>query len=247
MGSNHSVAVATSEQLIQSSMKAVSESIQDCGTSVVDLNRISFKNCTVEMNDIKQSNLSTITTECTQLTNITTDMADKIKTETETEADAQLSGLNIGLNSTEAENYQQLTQQLSQEIINTFNQKCATDAFQANIVDCEDSTLWLGDVSQENVSDVFSQCIQDSTAVQALSQEIDNSLQQTASSTIEGLDWTWLILIILILLALCYGFAKSGTQLLSSGWFWIGIISLFALIIVFIAVTGKKETDTEGE
>ena len=158
------------------------------------------------------------------------------------------SGLNLG-QFTDATNIMNTYVEAAIDITSQVSQTCAAAAKQNQsiTVNNRDGNITITDNTFQQVSNIFSKCVEDAVSDNSAMQKIQEKLDQSAEATSKGISvWALAILAIVVLLIMGAPFVfatSSAVQILSKLLF---PLLMFAGIILLAYYFGKKKTSMDG-
>lgn len=233
MGNLLSKAKATNEvnNLINLGVDVYNTTVQNCSTAINNVNDITIisegNNNNIDVTNITQRQTVNLDSDCVSKAITDTTIKQDVINKMVQDAAATVGALSIG--SSEANNIINNTYNLSQKVIDTFEQKCSPSVDNSNNIKFtskgDNNKIYIAYLSQEQIVKVTTKCIQDTLATSDLAQSLEQDLSQTASAKNEGLlDFLkWIAIAI------------------------IGIIGIIVIIIIAViiakAVSGKGKTE----
>lgn len=214
MGNDVSKNVVNSISSVSNSV--VTNSFQDCSTTVSSIQQISLDGCTdVDLEDIAMRQVVSLEGGCASANKVNTDISTNMDAAIQQQADS-VSQM-FQLSSAESDNVTNITQELSTAVAESFSQNCASTLDNRQIISCSNSSgVFVKRVDFDQTIQATLSCIQNNESITKLTNELSTAISQTASAKTEGL-FSWLsnlIMLIIIgcvaLLVLKFVFQKRG-------------------------------------
>lgn len=184
--SNNSV-----DQTLKVYNNILNQSYQQCTNTNIQSQGINISGnvgSTINVNGVTFSQNAQTFATCESTDNFLNDVTQNLEQNAEQIADAVKAG--FSLTGTDAENIANLYTKLSNEISTTYSQDCTYLNNQTqllNIANNVDSNINVSNVNFDQSIDVINQCIAQNSSVNAIAQEIEQSLEQSAKSKSIGL------------------------------------------------------------
>ncbi|AYV86188.1 MAG: hypothetical protein Solumvirus1_63 [Solumvirus sp.] len=209
MGGLFSNARAENElnNVINAGISVVNKSVQDCLPKLSNTNNIQFKATNggvIDIGTIDVNQIVTVDTNCVANNAASTQLSQDIQNQMAQTAAATVGALSLG--STDANNYINSVTNLSQQISNSFLQKCSPTANNtANFQVAADGTgsqFKLGFYNLNQAISGVTQCMQTTVADSQAAEDLKQSIDQSATAKNEGLlDFLGIILAVLAVIA----------------------------------------------
>lgn len=195
------------DSVINAGISVVNKSVQSCSSpvgNVADYTIVAENGSTVNIGELNTTQAIKIDTNCVANNSTSTQLSQDIQNQMAQTAAATVGALSMG--STDANNYINSVTNLSQEISNTFIQKCSpaiTNQAALNIKATNNSQIYAAFINTNQSIDATTQCMQTTVANSQAAQDLKQSVDQSATAKNEGLlDAIGLILAILGVIAI---------------------------------------------
>jgi hypothetical protein len=219
MGGLFSKAKATNElnTMINAGIEVYNTTTQNCSSLINNVNDITIEvdgnNNNIRVTDIVQGQSVSLNSECVSKAAADTTVSQDVTNKVTQQASAIVGSLSIG--NSEANNIINNSYDLSQKIVNTFEQKCSPTVNNSNQFKFTSkgtgNTILIGYINQNQLVNAVTKCMQDTIATSDLAQSIEQDIAQSATAKNEGL----------------LDFLK---------WIAIAIIAIIALIIIIVII-----------
>jgi hypothetical protein len=212
MGGLFSKAQATNElnTMINAGVSVYNTTMQKCDTLINNNNEIDIinqgNNNTITVQNILQGQTVNLNSDCVSKAAADTTISQDVTNAITQQASAIVGSLSIG--SSEANNIINNSYDLSQKVINTFEQTCSPLVNNSNVLKFTSSgtgnTILLAYINQEQLVNATTKCMQDTIASSNLAQSIEQDISQSATAKNEGLlDFLkWIAIAIIAIIAL---------------------------------------------
>jgi len=220
--------------------QTINSSTQDCIYNVSQNEASEIKvsgGSTVNVGDIDFSELASVDTQCLSSSSTQTTAQQNVS-ETATQlAQATVGAFGIGIS--DANNVQNLWTQIGDDVVNAYTQVCAdnfTTTEVSKIKASGGSTVNVGVINYSEQFNSLQDCVQQNVTSTSSSQMLQQILEQSAKSEVEGILGP-LIFLVVIILVIVGAVVFGGTKALTSKKFWITVIIIvlvyFILAFVF--------------
>ena len=219
------------DQHINSSIEVLNTTIQDCSSAISSQQGLDIGgDNNVISGNVSDSFISADIT-CTQSAKVQNDITNKVNAKMKQMAKAILGALSLNPGSAKAKNVTKLSIALGTSIKNTFNQKCQSALTSNQVLRVTGSGNTIRGNTFKSVQKIVKNCVQTSQAVTAAKNDLETVTDQTAASEKKGIDLSFIIMIVLVVLGFAAAFYFKGMDLLKSPYFWIGVVVLIAAYI----------------
>ena len=205
MGGANVKAVDTVNTMIQAGVSVVNSVNQKCLPSVQnfsDIQIVAENGAVININEIDLSQIVQLNSQCFSSAQISTQVSQDIQNQIAQVASSTAGLLNWG--SADAENFISNSYNLSQDISNTFFQKCSPVASNTSTIGIEakgtGSVINVGYLSLKQANDVTSNCVQNVVANSTAAQNLEQIINQSATAKAEGLGdiLKWILIILVV-------------------------------------------------
>jgi len=210
---NKSSAQSEINNLVESVLKVYSEFSQSCATTAINSNEFIIK----AKGDVSVSNLNIdqfaqVNTKCLQDVVNNTKVEQKIKELIKNSAEAITGALAIA-SKADTNTVTNNVTNLVTEIKNTYKQSCIGNAMNENVFEFEstDGKVTVNGINIKQYSNSLTDCVQKIVANSEAKAELDQSIDNSAKSTVKGLeDMLGSLLLLLALGLVAYLVLSSG-------------------------------------
>lgn len=236
--------------MVDIGMSIMTDYAQNCAVDVSQTNIIEAKDdCTIEITDSQLRNSVIVNKECLQ--SISTISAMSTSTKEQFDQMAKAVTQSFGMPSvTVSENILRSSYDLSQEIVTTYVDDCATEVFQNNSVTCEgNGSVVLNGVELSNLADIEESCAQKVLNDSSQASELEQAISQTAvaqqESKFSGIITAFfavvaaVVIVLIVVKTSLSGSTGSGNRGLIG--LLVGAVVVLGLIVGLYILLGKKK------
>ena len=254
MGQKQSIRNVT-DQVLNVSTSVSNEIGQTCNSALGQTNRIDI--CAegdVTVKGLVQKNISATNIECVAKQFNEADIDTKVKETILQAAENKIGALSNPLSTQEINNIVNLAVNMSAEIKSKAVQNCTPSAVQGNVLnictagEATANNVYVGFVRQENISNAFTQCLQDAAQSSNARQQLELELSQKASNKalglFDGLIGFIIILVFVILIVVGVGGGIFGGMKKSVGKTNKaigGALVVFGFLLIIYVVVAKSK------
>jgi hypothetical protein len=207
--------------IINSGISVANDTLQKCGVQLNNINQddivVSGNSNTVDISEIEQDQSVILDSSCVANNTASTTLSQDVTNAMQQAAAAIVGSLSLG--SSDANNIINNTYNLSEQLTNSFVQKCSPQVNNDNSVQFtikgNTNKLYIGYIDQNQLANVVTSCLQQSVIQNQAAQNIQQTIAQSATAKNEGLldALKWVLIILAI----------------------VGGIILLVIVIVFIS------------
>ena len=187
---------------INTAISVLNSSTQTCGTSLSIEQIIEVTGCsTVTISNINFNAIGVLDTACSQKNSSNTDISNKVTQVMTQAANAINQSLSLNPNSTEAQNIVNAMINIGIAVQNVYSQSCVnSSAIKQGVRITECNNASIQGVNFDAYSKAVSSCVQNSTSVTNLVNDLAVTIDQKATAEVAPLVSFGIILIVLILI-----------------------------------------------
>lgn len=210
MGASQSSTFASTDIVNDVVSSVMSQNITNCTQNTSTSQKINISDITCKgdfnLSGVSQNTELTTNMSCVMDSNNATKLQNDFASKLDNELQSKISGLNIGLNNSEAETYTNLVTEIKTNIDMQNIANCINSALVDQTFDLSKITVGgncnLHDIQQEIVASQVAKCTQTNTALTDTLNKLDNTVKNKLTASTEGLDFTVLMIISIILLVI---------------------------------------------
>jgi hypothetical protein len=141
-------------------------------------------------------------------------------------AESIMGAISLNPGSAEAKNITRTAIKLGTEIVNSFNQRCGSRLDTKQTVRVEGNNNVIEFISFKQAAALIRNCVQTSSAVTTVANDIQAQIDQTAKAEKKGIDLNFLVIIIVGIVLV---FGAGGTKVVTSPAFIGGVVVLVGI------------------
>eukprot|EP00455_Lapot_gusevi_P039490 TRINITY_DN442_c0_g1_i1.p2 TRINITY_DN442_c0_g1~~TRINITY_DN442_c0_g1_i1.p2 ORF type:complete len:267 (-),score=56.58 TRINITY_DN442_c0_g1_i1:2217-2966(-) len=228
MGSNSSKNVI--DMTMKASMDVINDVSNSCGGKVSNINEFTFEGNEgpIVVSNTAQENMMTFDAACLQSASTKANVNNKMEAKFSQLAETMKQNMSLNLSKAESENLSKLMTQLSQRISNNITQECGPQVANTNRQTFRNnkSGITVNMVSQKNLVSGIARCTQQSVTDSDLVNEIQNIVDQKASTKEENAAmWCGIMVLGFFLVT-----GKSSVDIVTNPNVWMGGMALSLLV-----------------
>jgi hypothetical protein len=190
---------------IYTSATVINKSVQDCGTIITQEQLIDINNCSnIDFKNINMNQVFKINTNCVDDNTTDTEISQIIEDNITQAATSLVKDYGIG--QADAKNTIEIMESVSSVVSTSFYQDCTVSASMRQNIKCKDSdNIIIDNVTMNQNVDGVVTCVESNTMNTDEVISVINTIDQTASATVSGINWTLIIVVFIIMGGLAFG------------------------------------------
>lgn len=223
-------------QITNTMTDVATTSTNTCSALVSGINTVNCPNLKADSLNINQGNSAALNFSCLQSNFTNTDIQQNMEDKISQDVEAAIGTFGVGISDTSA--YTNYARNVATNIVTVSSNTCLSNVVQGNIVDCTGADVKVVNISQNNLANSLSSCVQSNTTQNQVVQNFVTAIEQSARSKVAGI--TGLVVLVVIVLVVGFGaymMFKSGGGVTSDGTKrsagkWIAITVVIILLLV---------------
>lgn len=183
---------------IYTTTSLINKGYQDCGSIVSQEQIIDIEGCdNVDIEHVKMDQVFKLDQSCVSKNDTENSVKQAVDTAIKQASESLIKDYGIGV--ADATNVTKSFTSINTVIANTFVQNCDINGTMLQKIKCKDSNNFLLDnVEMKQTLDATIDCVQKNNSVNEASTEASTDIDQTAKATVSGINWTLVIIFLII-------------------------------------------------